>query len=324
MKRTILTIAILMSLACGDLFQDQQAEDARQAAEEARLTEEARPSTEYPMKKVNAGTDTIGCTPGQSDCNDDETAHDVTLTYAYMIGETEVTQGLWSSVMGSNPASGKDYEGVSLEGPEYPVVYVRWCDAVVFANALSAQNGLEAAYTLPSGFSASMSADRCNELSGSVRWNRSANGYRLPTEAEWEYAGRAGGQSVYSGTSEPSEMCGYGNVSNPSVKSKFDWSHPVFPCEDGHTTLAPVGSFAPNGWDLYDMSGNVWEWCWDWYGNYPANANVDPLGPSNGSYRVARGSSWRGGPADVRLANRVRFTPSRLYNGLGLRLVRSL
>ena len=281
-------------------------------------------SSGYEMVRIDPGTFTMGSPSSESGRDEDEVQHEVRLSTGFLMGATEVSQGLWLSVMGSNPASGKDYQGVTLEGSEYPVVYVRWCDAVVFANKLSERDGLEKAYTLPAGFSATMSDDRCKEQSGSVRWNRDANGYRLPTEAEWEFAARAGGRDLYAGTSSQSEMCGYGNVNNPSVKSKFDWNHDAFPCEDGHTTLAPVGSFRANPWGLHDMSGNVWEWCWDWYGDYATNANVDPYGASTGSSRVNRGGSWVNIPATVRVANRSRGAPSGSSRNLGLRLVRSL
>ena len=168
-----------------------------------------------------------------------------------------------------------------------------------------------------------MSNDACNSKSGSVSWDRSADGYRLLTESEWEYAARSGSGDRYAGTSRDSEMCRYGNVLNPSSKSAFGFDWESFSCEDGHAVLAPVGSFESNAWGLYDMSGNVWEWCWDWYGEYPENASVDPSGPSTGSYRVIRGGSWGSRPARLRSTNRSRDDPAYARDVLGLRLSRS-
>ena len=196
-----------------------------------------------------------------------------------------------------------------------------WCDAVIFANKLSELEGLEPAYQLPSGFSMSMSDDQCRELDGRVFWRESANGYRLPTESEWEYAARAGSRDRYAGTNSD-DPCDYANVGNPSAKEAFGWST-AFSCEDGAQVLAPVGSYRPNGWGLYDMTGNVWEWCWDLYGAYPTSASVDPVGAGSGSVRVGRGGSWLSGPSDVRVADRLRRRPSSARNNLGLRLARS-
>jgi formylglycine-generating enzyme required for sulfatase activity/serine/threonine protein kinase len=261
---------------------------------------------------IPAGRFTMGCTAEQGSCDGDEKpVHEVELSRGFWLQTTEVTQGQWLLALGETPAGGKDYKGVSLEGKDFPVVYVSWLDAVRFANALSAKQGLESCYVIDGE---------------DVSWPKGLDcaGYRLPTESEWEYAARAGGTSVYAGTSSTSEMCRYGNVNSPSVKEKFGWSWDAFPCADGHTTLAPVGSFEANGWGLYDMSGNVWEWCWDVYGEYPTNASVDPLGASTGSDRVARGGSWYSNPAYVRVALRYGITPSGSYDALGLRLARSL
>lgn len=277
----------------------------------------------YEMVWVEPGRFTMGSPSSEPGRYDDEVQHRVELTEGFYVGTLEVTQGLWSSVMGSPPASGQELKGYSLSSSDYPVVYISWCDAVLFANALSLRDGLTPAYRLPSGFSSSMVDDACNSKSGSVSWDRSADGYRLLTESEWEYAARAGSAHRYAGTSRDSEMCRYGNVFNPSSKSAFGFDWESFSCEDGHAALAPVGSFEANAWGLYDMSGNVWEWCWDWYGEYPQDASVDPSGPRSGSYRVLRGGSWRNRPAGLRTADRSGDNPDYDSNFLGLRLSRS-
>ena len=235
------------------------------------------------------------------------------------------------SVMGANPST-EEYKGASLLGDTLPVQNVSWLEAAAFANALSALEGLEACYAI---------------AGDEVSWPKglACSGYRLPTEAEWEYAARAGtgrpqrearppfaGEYaaragtglMYAGTSEPVEVCRYGNVNNPTTKEKFEWSHDAFPCEDSHLVAAPAKSFEPNAWGLYDMTGNVWEWVWDWYGDYPAGSSTDPAGPEGGSYRVYRGGSWGYTPADARAAHRFGRSPGGRSDSLGLRLARSL
>ena len=277
----------------------------------------------YEMVWIEPGSFMMGSPSSDAGRDDDEDQHRVELTEGFYVGTLEVTQGLWSSVMGSNPASGQEYGGYSLSSPDYPAVYISWCDAVIFANKLSARDGLTPAYRLPSGFTSSMSDYACNSKSGSVSWDRSSDGYRLLTEAEWEYAARSGSVDRYAGTSRDSEMCRYGNVLNPSSKSAFGFDWESFSCEDGHAVLAPVGSFESNAWGLYDMSGNVWEWCWDWSGEYPENASVDPSGPSTGSNRVYRGGSWSNWPAILRAAYRGGSNPALAGGDLGLRPSRS-
>jgi len=197
-----------------------------------------------------------------------------------------------------------------------PVQNVSWCDAVSFANRLSAKQGLTAVY---GGVEACESSK-----SSSVTVNWRANGWRLPTEAEWEYAARAGTSDVWTGTTEESGACRYGNVSNPAAKAKFGWSYASFSCDDGYLAAAPVGRFRANVFGLYDMTGNVWEWTGDWYADtYDTSAAVDPHGSSAGSIRADRGGSWNVVPAYSRLANRSGDTPVNRGGYVGLRLVRA-
>jgi formylglycine-generating enzyme required for sulfatase activity len=256
---------------------------------------------------IAAGSFQMGSPSSEKDRDDDETQHPVRLTKSFLMATTEVTQGQWRAVMGSNP-SVKDYKGVSFIGNTLPVQNVSWEDAVKFANALSKKEGLRAAY----------------RISGkSVEWIKSSNGYRLPTEAEWEYAARAGKHRLYAGTDSLSSVCRYASVYTAQSKSKFGWDRAVFPCEDGHLAAAPVGSFKPNAWGLYDMTGNVWEWCWDRYDKKYGGSSTDPVGPQSGDGRVKRGGSWGYVPAFARVAFRFWDTPDNRNDYLGLRLVRT-
>jgi formylglycine-generating enzyme required for sulfatase activity len=239
----------------------------------------------YTMMAVPAGTYEVGCTASKSGCGSDEKpAHPVKLSRGVLMGQTEVTQGLWQSVMGSNPSH---FKGCGLT---CPVEQVSWVDAAKFANALSKKDGLEACYTI--------SGD-------SVSWPRGlgCTGYRLPTEAEWEVAARGGRDSPYAGGSEV-ELVG--------------WTR-----ENSGRTTHPVGEKAANGYGLYDMTGNVWEWTWDWYGDYSRGVQVDPVGAGSGSNRVFRGGSWYISAAYARVANRNLGGPAVRSNFHGFRLARS-
>jgi formylglycine-generating enzyme required for sulfatase activity len=244
----------------------------------------------YPMVRVSSGTFTMGSPEGEAGRDGDEVQHRVTLSRAYAIGVTEVTQGLWAWVMGTNPSH------FQTCGADCPVENVSWCDAVVFANRLSELEGLTPAYA---NAPATTPADACE----GVTWSRDADGYRLPTEAEWEHAARAGTRSIYAGGDEL-DAVGW-----------FDGN------SDGKTHR--VSQKRANAWGVYDMSGNVWEWTWDEYGAYPG-AVTDPMGATDGARRVYRGGGWYDGPRSARVAHRGSYDPgSRIYD-LGVRLSRTV
>jgi len=238
-------------------------------------------SSGYEMVSLPGGSFEMGCTAGQSDCDDDEKpTHRVTVS-GFSMGATEVTQGLYRSVMGTNPSY--------YSCDDCPVEEVSWFDAVKFANAMSRQEGLE----------------ECYSISGeSVSWPKglSCTGYRLPTEAEWEYAARAGEDTLYAGGDNPDAVAWYGS----------NMTH-------------AVGGKQANAWGLYDMSGNVREWCWDLYdaNYYEGSPSVDPVGAQSGSSRVSRGGSWGASPRLARLAYRRRYSPAYAVSLLGLRLSRT-
>ncbi|MBL8615676.1 MAG: SUMF1/EgtB/PvdO family nonheme iron enzyme [Deltaproteobacteria bacterium] len=245
-------------------------------------------SSGYALRLVPAGTYTVGCTAGQgSDCEDDEKpARNVTLSRAVLVGETEVTQGLYQRLMGSNPSMLKSC------GSNCPVEIVSWYDVVKLANKLSAAEGLESCYVI---------------TGESVSWPKGPGclGYRLPTEAEWEVAARGGGDAKHAGGNELSAVGWFAGNSG--------------------ATPHPVGQKQANGYGLHDMSGNVWEWVWDWYDEraYAAGAVRDPLGPGSGSFRVARGGCWSIDPQYLRVAFRRDYSPGDRNGGLGVRLLRT-
>jgi len=229
---------------------------------------------------INGGTFIMGNPSSEQGCSDSEVQHQVTVSSFYM-SRYEVTQKEYQEIMGTNPSA--------FKGDNLPVEQVSWYDAVEYCNARSQKEGLTPAYT----------------INGTdVTWNRNANGYRLPTEAEWEYACRAGTTTAYS--------------TGASISDNTGW----YDANSGNTTH-PVGQKPPNAWGLYDMHGNVYEWCWDWYGDYPTTAQTDPVGASSGSGRVARGGGWGGSAQDVRSAYRLDITPSLRSASLGFRLVRN-
>ena len=253
------------------------------------------------MVFVQGGTFEMGCTPEQTDCGSNESpVHEVTLTDFY-IGKYEVTQAQWATIV---PEYAPDYS--YGQGDTHPVYPISWYDAVTFCNRLSQQEGYTPVYYADAGFT--QIYDALNDGSGTVYQDPTANGYRLPTEAEWEYAARGGAQSEgyqYSGSNDIDEVAWYDGNDNSQSE--------------------PAGTKAPNELGIYDMSGNVWEWCWDWWdsGYYDDSPACAPLGPTGGSGRVLRGGLWGNTASFSRVANRFNYPPGNRAYTFGFRLSRT-
>jgi len=259
------------------------------------------------MVWLPAGSFWMGSPRDEEGRHNGEHRHEVSLSAPFWLGRMEVAQALWEQVMGDNPST-LEYREMNLVAEQFPVQSIRWTDAVSFANRLSELEGLQPAYHIEGD---------------EAIWDRAANGYRLPTEAEWEYAARGGVYQSFSGTDAQEEVCKYGNVADLSGMRQFAWTDPIFACEDGAPGLAAVGSYAPNSWGLHDMTGNIWEWVWDWEGPYPEGGVTDPLGPASGTARIKRGGSWMHRWKSARVADRSRDNPSGRYHYVGVRLARS-
>lgn len=277
-----------------------EAENERRAREEAARFKDrifTVNGVSFEMVAVKGGTFTMGATSEQgSDAyNCERPTHSVTLD-DYYIGKFEVTQELWEAVMGSNPSS--------FKGSKLPVEQVSWYEAVEFCNRLSEERGRSPYYSIEKSRKDPNNKNEDDALKWTVRVNPNADGFRLPTEAEWEYAARGGNRSKhykYSGSSSINDVAWYNGNS-------------------GSETHA-VGTKSPNELGIYDMSSNVWEWCHDWYGSYGSGSQTNPQGPSSGSHRVLRGGSWNDSARNCRVSLRYNFAPDfRIING-GFRLV---
>lgn len=197
--------------------------------------------------------------------SDERPVHQVTISKAFYMGKYEVTQGQWQAVMGTNPSA---FPG----DPNRPVDQVSWDEAQAFIRKLNAMEGVKL--------------------------------YRLPTEAEWEYAARAGSTTIYSFGNDPKSLGDYAWYRGNAERH----SH-------------PVGQKKPNAWGLHDTLGNVWEWVQDWDGKYPAKPVTDPQGPESGTYRMRRGCAWNNEANVCRVANRYSVVGYR-DDFLGFRVVR--
>jgi formylglycine-generating enzyme required for sulfatase activity len=224
--------------------------------------------------RIPAGAFQMGSPPGEPGRQRDETLHRVILSRPFYLSEAEVTQGQWMAVMGSNPSHFR------AAGSSAPVENVTWFEVQEFLKRL---NG------------------------------RREGTFRLPTEAEWEYACRAGTESAYAFGDRLSE-----------AQANYDGRYPLpgqKPGEFRGRTL-PVKSFPPNRWGLYDMHGNVWEWCADEYCPYPSGMVRDPLNRCNSPYKVIRGGSWYFGADSARSALRYTHEPQLRGFSIGFRVVR--
>jgi len=266
------------------------------------------------MVRIEGGMFSMGSPSNEPGRSNDEALHRVTVS-AFYIGKYQVTQAEYEAVMGTNPSK---YKGANL-----PVENVSWYDAVEYCNRLSQREGLTPAYTIDKSRSDPNNKNEYDDIRWLVILNPNANGYRLPTEAEWEYACRAGTTTRFWSGNNETTLSGKANVADLTAKEKYpDWTWTIVNIHDGYAETSPVGIFAPNQWGLYDMHGNVWEWCWDWYDDYKSKAQINPMGAVSGAYRVIRGGSWFNYAADVRSAFRNSYNPSDKYINIGFRLVR--
>ena len=235
---------------------------------EAPPSREVRNSIGMEFVLIEPGTFQMGSPAGEAGRFNDEALHRVTLSQPFYLGKYEVTQEQWQAVMGRNPSD------FSSCGSACPVEKVSWEDVQGFIAALNQREGVRS--------------------------------YRLPTEAEWEYAARGGTQTAYH----------FGDTANRL--GQYGWDD-----ENAGERTHPVGQKRPNGWGLYDMHGNVWEWVADWHGDYPSGRVSDPGGPSTGARRVLRGGGWNRDARNCRAALRNYATPDARGSSIGIRLART-
>jgi formylglycine-generating enzyme required for sulfatase activity len=255
--------------------------------------------------RIEGGTFTMGSPSYEHERSSGEVLHSVTVSSFYM-GKYQVTQAEYEAVMGTTPSH--------FKGANLPVEQVSWYDAVEYCNRLSQREGLSPAYTIDKGRSDTNNKSDYDDVRWLVTMNLNANGYRLPTEAEWEYACRAG-------TKTPFNTGNNITTNNANYDGNYPYNNNAKGIYRERTT--PVGSFAANPWGLYDMHGNVWEWCWDWYGEYPVSAQVDPRGAVSGADRVIRGGGFNNSAGRIRSAYRsYGGDPSDWSYSVGFRLVR--
>ena len=250
---------------------------------------------------ITGGTFEMGSPETELQRNGDEKQHTVTVSDFY-IGKYEVTQKEYEEITGQNPSN--------FKGENLPVENITWYDAIRYCNSLSEKQGLEPVYTIDGE---------------NVSWDRSKNGYRLPTEAEWEYAARASTTTPFNTETsigaDGANFYGhypYGIEENYFSQEKLDTK----PGEYRQKTIE-VGSFSPNKWGLYDIHGNVREWCFDYYGEYELENTNNPSGVNTGTLRVNRGGSWNDYAKHMRSSYRGSQTPDQAMNNTGFRIVRN-
>jgi formylglycine-generating enzyme required for sulfatase activity len=234
------------------------------------------------MVRIPGGVFRMGSPADETGRRDNEgPVHDVRVSAFEMI-RVPVTRRLYQDIM--------QPDAPIPDADEHPMTEVSWFEAVQFCNRLSEHHGFTPCYRI----------DGHN-----VQWEQGAQGYRLPTEAEWEYACRAWTQSRF--------FCGH----DERTLDRYAWY-----AANSQGAAQPVGRKAPNPWGLFDMHGNVWEWCWDWYGPYDERPQTDPTGPPEGISRVVRGGSFVNPPESLRSASRDRDLPVYRVGGAGFRCVR--
>jgi len=281
------------------------------------------------MSLIPAGEFVMGDTFGNDKLFVEELPLHTNYISAFYMDKYEVTLALWDEVhswaITNGYSFGAPYTG---KATNHPVVLVYWYDTLAWCNARSEREGLMPCYTNANGTIYKNAAG--NSFDGGCNWT--ANGYRLPTEAEWEKSARGG----VAGQRFP-----WGNTITHTNANYYAWPLPkpggfiydLNPTNGYHQSFntdpqpytSPVGHFAPNGYGLYDMAGNAMEWCWDWSGSYGSEGSTDPRGPTNGTIRVLRGASWNYDANAARVAGRVDFgAPNYGSNDIGFRCARGL
>ena len=278
------------------------------------------------MVLIPAGSFTMGnCMDTNEGSSSELPLHSVYLSAFYM-DKYDVTKALWDEVRNwaTNHGYSFDYSNSGQgKAANHPAQTMTWYDAVKWCNARSEKEGRVPAYYTTAGQTVPYRSGTNDLQNTFVNWG---SGYRLPTEAEWEKAARggaSGGRFPWSDTDNITHsLANYNSSPNYAYDTSLTRGHhPTF--NDGvYPYTSPVGYFAPNGYGLYDMAGNVRQWCWDWYGAYSGSAQTDPRGPATGSFRVYRGGSWGDVAYGCRAAFRISHAPADGHYSLGFRSVR--
>jgi formylglycine-generating enzyme required for sulfatase activity len=260
-----------------------------------------------------------------SDGGSDELPLHTVYVSGFWMDKYLVTKALWDEVVAWNGGNGYSYSNSILAtASNHPALFADWYEMVKWCNARSEKQGLTPCYYTDAGLSAIY---KTGEVTPYVKWD--ANGYRLPTEAEWEKAARGGASGHrYPWTDTDTISFSQANYTGDSLDCDpnsvlyYDLScgnNPAF--NNGAHPTSPVGYFAPNGYGLYDVAGNTCNRCWDWYGAYSSGSQTDPQGPAIGTLRVMRGGSWYNYANVARCSNRYPYNPAWNFFDVGFRCV---
>jgi formylglycine-generating enzyme len=276
------------------------------------------------MVLIPAGSFTMGNCMGPGEGYSDELPLHTVYVSAFYMDRYEVTKALWDEVCQWAITHGYTFDYVgSGKASTHPVQTIDWYDCVKWCNARSEKEGGLPAYYTGAALTTPYRTGQIDVQTNWVNWNR---GYRLPTEAEWEKAAR-GAASGHRFPWSDVDTITWSRANYDAGPSWYAYDlnpregyHPAF-ATGGYPYTSPVGYFAPNGYGLYDMAGNVREWCWDWYGPYASSSQSDPRGPGSGSYHVYRGGSWYNYADECRTASRNHYYPTYSYFNIGFRSV---